>query len=187
MQWPALRRTAATRTPLGLGFTLMELLVTLAILAVLSVLVVPVAQVQMQRTKEQQLRAALLEIRSASDAYKKASDEGRIPKDAGASGYPERLEVLVEGVEDEREPKRRSCSFCAESPAIRSVTIPMPPTRPPGPERAYATDASSPAEGDDAYGRPESFVFDRAQWGCPQPLVSHAQFTQILRSRVHSD
>lgn len=147
----ALAQTPATCKPGDAGFTLIELLVTLAILAVLSVLVVPVAQVQMQRSKEQQLRAALVEIRSALDAYKKASDEGRIPKKVGASGYPESLDLLVEGVEDQRDPKRKKIFFLRRVPRDPFNEDPQAADAATWGKRAYATDAASPAEGDDVY------------------------------------
>jgi general secretion pathway protein G len=82
------------------GFTLIELLVTLAILALLGTLVLPVAEVTVQRRDEQELRRGLREIRAGLDAYKKAADEGRVAKAADASGYPARLELLVQGVPD---------------------------------------------------------------------------------------
>ena len=80
------------------GFTLIELVVTLAIVAVLGLLTVPVLQVTRQRIKEQALQHALREIRDALDAYKRAADAGVIDVDIEASGYPATLEVLVDGV-----------------------------------------------------------------------------------------
>lgn len=133
------------------GFTLMELLVTLAIMATLASLVVPVAQVQIQRGKEQQLRSALREIRTAIDAYKKAGDEGRIRREAGATGYPKTLELLVEGVEDQRDPKRRKMFFLRHvprDPFYDDATARAPDT---WLKRSYASEANEPAEGDDVY------------------------------------
>jgi general secretion pathway protein G len=86
------------------GFTLIELLVTLAVLGVLATLVVPVAQVSAQRDKERQLRLALRELRTGIDAYKRASDEGRVRKAIGATGYPVSLDRLVVGEEDLSDP-----------------------------------------------------------------------------------
>ena len=133
------------------GFTLIELLVTLAIMATLASLVVPVAQVQIQRSKEQQLRAALRDIRTAIDAYKKAGDDGRIRREAGTTGYPKSLELLAQGVEDQRDPKRKKMFFLRQVP--RDPFDDEATTRAPDTwlKRAYASEASEPAEGDDVY------------------------------------
>src|SRR5215470_5014887 len=85
-------RTVAPR-----AFTLIELLIVVAIVAILAVGLVPLAQLANQRSKEQELRAALREIRTAIDAYKQATDEGRVAKKADESGYPPSLEVLAKG------------------------------------------------------------------------------------------
>lgn len=133
------------------GFTLIELLVTLAILGALASIVLPVAEVSVQRTREQELRRALWEIRQAIDAFKRASDAGRVTKTLGTSGYPKDLEILVEGVPDLADPKHAKMYFLRR--------IPRDPMNPDldGPEsaswgkRSYASEASDPREGDDVY------------------------------------
>ncbi len=133
------------------GFTLIELLVTLAILALLATLVVPVAQVTAQRRDEQELRRALREIRAGIDAYKRASDEGRIPKALGATGYPARLELLVEGVRDLRSPVQAKIYFMRRLPRDPFNPDPELSDAQTWGKRSYASEAHEPKEGEDVY------------------------------------
>src|SRR6202008_755698 len=71
----------------------------------------PLAELGYQRGKEQELRYALRQIREAIDAYKRASDEGRIERKADASGYPPGLAPRAEGVEERGKPQRVKVSF----------------------------------------------------------------------------
>jgi len=80
------------------GFTIIELLVSVAIIGILASVAMPVVQTQVQRQKEQQLRAALMSIRSAIDAYKQAVVNGSIASQNVPSGYPPNLATLVAGV-----------------------------------------------------------------------------------------
>ena len=62
---PGLRVTVSANS----GFTLIELVITVAVLAILTLGVIPLVRVSVQRQKEQQLRAALREMREAIDAF----------------------------------------------------------------------------------------------------------------------
>lgn len=133
------------------GFTLIELLVVLAIVGLLAALTVPVAEITVQRSREQDLRVALREIRGAIDAYKRASDEGRVPKKADATGYPESLDVLVEGVEDAKDPKKRRIYFLRRIP--RDPMSPDPDAEPSATwaKRSYESEPNEPKDGKDVY------------------------------------
>jgi general secretion pathway protein G len=119
------------------GFTLIELVITVAIVALLASVALPLAEVTVQRNKEKDLRLALREIRTAIDAYKRAGDEGVIEKKADESGYPPTLAVLVEGVPDKRKTDGTKVYFLRRVPAdpmsgedwgLRSYA--SPPTEP---------------------------------------------------------
>lgn len=78
--------------------------------------IVPLAELSVQRQKEQELRVALREVRTALDAYKEASDMGSIEHEAGASGYPPSLAVLVDGVKDAKDAKGRLLMYLRRVP-----------------------------------------------------------------------
>lgn len=133
------------------GFTLVELVVTVAIMAILATAALPLAEVAVQRSKEQELRAALREIRTAIDAYRQAVEDKRITKAADASGYPKSLEVLVEGVDDALSPKKSTIYFLRRiprDPLARDSSLPAAQT---WGLRSYESSAEDPHEGDDVY------------------------------------
>lgn len=85
------------------GFTLIELVITLALVGIVAFTALPLYEVSATRSKEMELRAALRTLRSALDAYKAAADSGQIAKGAAESGYPPSLDVLVNGVDVARD------------------------------------------------------------------------------------
>jgi general secretion pathway protein G len=132
------------------GFSLIELMAVLAILSILVAAAMPMAELVAKRNKEQELRYDLRQIRESIDAYKRAGDDGRIAKKAGESGYPAKLDDLVNGVEDLRDPNKSKIYFLRR--------IPTDPMAPPGisgseswAKRSYASPPDDPREGDDVY------------------------------------
>jgi general secretion pathway protein G len=126
------------------GFTLIELLIVVAIVALLASIAAPLAELGYQRGKEQELRHALREVREAIDAYKRASDEGKIERTADASGYPPTLEILVEGAEEKSSAERRKIYFLRRIPKD-------PLTGEQWGLRSYASSATHPQPGKDVY------------------------------------
>ncbi len=84
------------------GFSLVELLIVMAVLGILAAAIRPLAEITVQRERERELKQALWSIRAAIDAYKQAADSGSIVKPPVGSGYPPSLKMLVDGVPDAR-------------------------------------------------------------------------------------
>ena len=133
------------------GFTLIELVITVAIVALLASAAFPVADLAVQRSRERELQRSLRDIRDAIDAYKQALDEGRVTKNVGESGYPRRLEDLVDGVEDRKSPKPAKIYFLRRLPRDPfNPDATLSPAATWG-KRSYASPPDNPKEGDDVY------------------------------------
>ena len=140
------------------GFTLIELVVAVAIVGVLAMMAVPLMEATARRQKEADLRAALRQIRGAIDAYHQAVLDKKIAAPADASGYPPDLERLAQGVTDVSSPEGRKLFFLRR--------LPRDPFNPEAGltaaqtwgKRAYASPPDEPREGEDVYD-----VFSRSE------------------------
>lgn len=133
------------------GFTLIELVITVAIVGLLATAALPLAEIGFRRAKEQDLRSALYTIRSALDEYKDAADAGRIEMELGDSGFPETLDELVNGVVDAKSPDAKKMYFLRRLPRDPFY----PDTSVPASEtwglRAYASEPEDPQPGEDVF------------------------------------
>lgn len=84
------------------GYTLVELLVVLAVLALLAGMAMPLTQLVQQRERERELKRALWEIRDALDQWRKARESGAIGGPMNAAPYPPSLVALTLAQRDAR-------------------------------------------------------------------------------------
>jgi len=134
------------------GFSYVELMFSVAILALLATMATPYLEKTVQRKKEYELRTHLREVRTAIDAYKKASDEGKIKKSLGDTGYPKRLRDLVDGVENIADPDKKKLRFLRRLPADPMYQVQAENGLELRPEdtwgkRSYDSDANEPRAG----------------------------------------
>ncbi len=133
------------------GFTLIELVATVAIIAVLAAAATPMLEVTARRAKETELRSALRSMRLAIDAYKTAVEEGRVERLADASGYPPSLQVLVDGVPDAKDPGKRRIYFMRRVPRDPFAADPTAAPAQTWGLRSYASPPDAPAPGNDVF------------------------------------
>lgn len=133
------------------GFTLVELLVVVAIVAVLATIGLPLAELAQRRTQEEELRQSLRLIRKALDDYKDAASEGRILRTVGDSGYPPNLNVLVDGVLDAKSPRGDKLYFLRRLPRDPFASANIAQAADTWGLRSYASTAEAPSPGKDVY------------------------------------
>ena len=139
-------RTCAQR-----GFTLVEMVVTVAIVGVLASAAMPLASLVSQRSKEQELRQSLLQIREAIDAHRREYDAGRIAKGISDSGYPKSLKDLTEGVIDQTSPKKKRIVFLRRLPRDPLHVDPSVPAEETWGLRSYDSPPDDPSPGSDVF------------------------------------
>lgn len=133
------------------GYTLIELLIVLAVLALLASMAMPLAEMTVQRDKERELKRALWQIRDAIDAYHQARDSGAVAGTQGSSTYPPDLQALTQPAIDARAERRgETLRFLRRVPRDPFADPALPAERSWG-LRSYLSDADKPQPGSDVY------------------------------------
>ena len=133
------------------GFTLIELVITLAVIGLLVSAALPLAQLVAKREKESELRAALREIRAGIDAYKMAVDTGHIEKEIEKTGYPPDLKSLYAGVRDLASVNNLNLYFLRRIPRDPFFPDGAVPAEETWGLRSYASPPDDPQPGEDVY------------------------------------
>jgi general secretion pathway protein G len=132
------------------GFTLIELVVTLALVGIVALTALPLYEVTMTRMRETELRAALRTLRNALDAYKAATDTSLVAKGATESGYPPSLDVLVAGVDAARDGTGRMV-FLRQIPRDPFAADPAQPPAQQWATRRFGSPPDDPQPGADVF------------------------------------
>ncbi|MBI2276140.1 MAG: type II secretion system protein [Dechloromonas sp.] len=132
------------------GFSLIEVVITVAIIGILASVAAPLTETVVRRGKEQELKQALMTLRNAIDAYKEAVDSGRVERSIDDSGYPKSLDALVAGVTDRQSPSGARIYFLRRIPRDPLAD----PAQPAGKSwglRSYDSPPDAPREGKDVF------------------------------------
>jgi general secretion pathway protein G len=134
------------------GFTLIEMVVTVAIVSLLASVAFPMVELSTKRSKEHELHRALREIRDALDAHRRAVEEGRVIQSLDKSGYPASLKTLVDGVPDAASPdKKARIYFLRRIPRDPMYADPRATNDETWGKRDYQSSAEEPREGEQVF------------------------------------
>jgi general secretion pathway protein G len=131
------------------GYTLVELLVVMAVLGILAAMLLPLSELSVQRERERELKRALWQIRDAIDAYHQVAMAGVIPPGGLPTGYPPHLQALVAGVKDARD-GGRMVYFLRQLPRD-PFADPALPAEQTWAVRSYQSPPERPSAGEDVF------------------------------------
>jgi general secretion pathway protein G len=130
------------------GYTLVELLVVLAILGVLASMAMPLVEMRVQREREGELRRNLWELRDAIDAYHRNQ---QLAGKAGAASYPRTLQALTHLVPDNRPGRQGETVRHLRRIPRDPFADPRTPAEQTWGLRGYLSEADAPRPGDEVY------------------------------------